>query len=315
MTANSLPGTEAGMRKVAGVSTDGCRVWIVNRAALPWAEAQVAAVRDDPAARLALISRIYERPIGDVPRYLPFGRAAMSFMRWQAKRGVLNPLDASPPGSMWWRAVNERLLRDGCEMLALSGGLPDTPSSRPVQLWLEFTQRPTAANWYRAHNASIVAAYLENEELAAAETAAERFIMNVALARVLYAHALVGSPRLALGRFAWLSRPLGDPRLGMAGAFLSLGRVLPDRFPLSRDVESYIAGEQRLGRLLDYAVIAPRLQRVYEWSAEDLREPRLLGLVRDGNPIYVWPFEERHVWHSSNTPLGGRVLERATRPR
>ena len=51
--------------------------------------------------------------------------------------------------------------------------------------------------------------------------------MNVALARVLYAHALAGAPRLALGRFAPLGRLLGDPRLGMAGAFLSLRRVLP----------------------------------------------------------------------------------------
>ena len=56
--------------------------------------------------------------------------------------------------------------------------------------------------------------------------------MNVALARVLYAHALAGAPRLALGRFAPLGRLLGDPRLGMAGAFLSLRRVLPDRYPL-----------------------------------------------------------------------------------
>ena len=70
----------------------------------------------------------------------------------------------------------------------------------------------------------------------------------------------------------------------MAGAFLSLRRVLPNRYPLEQDVESYIAGEQRLGRMLDYAVIVPRLQRLYEWSAEDLGEPRLRELVRDGNP-------------------------------
>ncbi|HEY2324244.1 MAG TPA: hypothetical protein VGJ82_15400 [Thermoanaerobaculia bacterium] len=285
------------------------------RFAVAWADAQVAAVRDDPAARLALMTRTYERPAGDVPRYLPFERAAMSFMRWQIERGVLNPLDGSPPGSMWWRAVNERLLRDGCETLALSGGLAEAPSSHSVWLWLEFARRPAAASWYRAHNASIVAAYLEHDELAEAETAAERFFMNVALARVLYAHALVGSPRLALGWFAPLGRWLGDPRLGMAGAFLSLGRVVPDRFPLRSDVESYIAGERRLGRLLDYAVIAPRLQRVYEWAAEELCEPCLLTLIRDGNPIYAWPFEERHVWRSANVPIAARVLELATSAR
>ena len=40
--------------------------------------------------------------------------------------------------------------------------------------------------------------------------------------------------------------------------------MLPNRYPLALDVERYIADEQRLGRMLDCAVIAPRLQRLYE---------------------------------------------------
>ncbi len=139
--------------------------------------------------------------------------------------------------------------------------------------------------------------------------------MNVVLLGVLYAHALAAAPRLALGRFAPLGRLLGDPRLGMAGVFLSLRRVLPDRYPLALDVEGYIADEQRLGRMLDYAVIVPRLQCLYEWSAEELGEPRLLEPVRDGNPIYAWPFEQRHVWRTPNMPLAAQVLERVTRAR
>ena len=260
------------------------------------------------------VTEVFRGPTGNAPRHLPFRRAALSFMRWQARRGVLNPLDATPPGSVWWRAVNERLLRDGCETVALFGGLA-APSSDAVRLWLEFGERPTGRNWYRAHNASIVAGYLEHRELAGAEGAPERFFMNVALVRVLYAHALAGAPRLALGRFAPLGRVLGDPRLGMAGAFLSLRRVLPDRYPLAFHVDRYIADEQRLGRLLDYAVIVPRLQALYGWSAGELGEPRLLELVRDGCPIYAWPFEQRHVWRTAEMPLAGRVLERVTRPR
>jgi hypothetical protein len=228
---------------------------------------------------------------------------------------VLDPLDASPPGSPWWRAVNERLLRDGCETITLLGGVDGEPSSDAVRLWLEFAARPTGRNWYRAHNASIVAGYLEHRDLADAEGAPERFFMNVALLRVLYAHALAAAPRLALGPFAPLGRVLGDPRLGMAGVFLSLRPVLPNRYPLADDVDRYIADEQRLGRSLDYAVIAPRLQPLYEWSAEELGEPRLLELVRDGNPIYAWPFEQRHVWRTRHMPLIARWLERVTRAR
>jgi hypothetical protein len=67
--------------------------------------------------------------------------------------------------------------------------------------------------------------------------------------------------------------------------------------------------------MLDYAVIVPRLQRLYEWSAGELDEPRLLELVRDGNPIYAWPFEQRHVWRARHMPFAARVLARATTPR
>jgi hypothetical protein len=283
--------------------------------ALASAEAQVAAVSDDPAARLALMARLFRGPTGRAPRHLPFRRAALSFMRWQAQRGVLNALDAASPGSVWWRAMNDRLLRDGAETVGLLGELAGEPSSRAVRLWLEFSARPSGRNWYRAHNASIVGGYLEHRELADAEGSAERFFMNVALARVLFAHALVGAPRLALGRLAPLARPLGDPRFGVAGVFLSLRRVLPNHYPLEGEVEGYIADEQRVGRMLDYAVIVPRLQRLYDWSAKDLEEPRLLELVRDGNPVYAWAFEQRHVWRTPHTPLAARVLERVTRPR
>lgn len=283
--------------------------------ALTWAEAQVAAARDDPAARLALTERIYHGPNGRAPQHLPFRRAALSFMRWQARRGVLDPLDASPPGSVWWRAVNERLLRDTCEAVALASGMGGRPSSPAVRLALEFTARPTARNWYRAHNAIVVAAYLEHRELAEAESRPERFVLNVVLVRVLFAHALVAAPRLALGRFAPLGRLLGDPRLGMVAAFLSLGRVVPDRYPLEYEAERYVEGEHGLGRTLDYAVIAPRAQRLYEWSARDIGEPRLLDFVRDGSPVYAWPYEDRHVWRAPRMPVAARLLGRATRAR
>jgi hypothetical protein len=279
-----------------------------------WAEGQVAAVRDDPEARLALLARLFHGPTGRAPRHVPFRRAALSFMRWQTQRGLLDPLDGPAPGSVWWRALNERLLRDGCEAVALLGGTAGEPSSPAVRRWLEFGARPTGRAWYGAHNASIVGGYLDHRELAEEENAPERFFINVALARVLYAHALVGAPRLALGRLAPLGR-LGDPRFGVAGVFLSLRRVLPNEYPLPLEVEHYIADEQRLGRALDYAVIVPRLQRLYAWSAQDLGEPGLLELIRDGSPIYAWPYEQRHVWRSASLPFAAELLRRLTNAR
>lgn len=291
---------------------ENTRERVRSHSAYTWAEEQVAAVRDDPRARLQLLERTYNGPFGSAPRHLPFKRAALSFMRWQARRGVLNSPESSTPGSRWWRSVNERLLRDGCESVALVGGMSGEPSSLAVSLWLEFIDRPTGRNWYRAHNASIVTAYLEHRDLAEDENAVERFFLNVVLVRVLYAHALVAAPRMALGALGVVGRALGDPRLGMAGVFLSLRRVLPDRYPLDGEVESYLAAEQLLGRMLDYAVIVPRLQRLYEWSAEELNEPRVVELVKEGNPIYSWPFERSHVWQARELPLIARMLSRVT---
>ena len=283
--------------------------------AAEWAAAQLELVHDDPPRRLLLLARTYRGPLGRAPRHLPFRRAAMSFMRWQAERGVLGPLDGDPPGSRWWRAVNDRLLLDGCKAMARSGGLRGEPSSPTIGLWMSFIAKPTARSWYRAHNASVVSAYLENRDLAELESRPERFFLNVALLRVLYAHALVAAPRLALGRFAVLGGILGDPRLGMAGAFLSLRRVLPDRYPLEANVEVYLERENNLGRMLDYCVIGPRLQAVYDWSARELGIAGLRDLVRDGSPIYAWPYSDRHVWAKARESLPERVLRLATSAR
>jgi hypothetical protein len=72
------------------------------------------------------------------------------------------------------------------------------------------------------------------------------------------------------------------------------------------------AEAQRVGRMLDYAVIVSRLQDLYESSVQELAEPRLLEFVRDGNPIYAWPFEKRQVWRSPNMPFAARALSRMT---
>jgi hypothetical protein len=289
---------------------------VVMRAeAEAWADEQIARVVDSPHDRLELLLRTYSARRAGSRRHLPYRRAAVSFMQWQLRRGVLQPLDADPPGSAWWRAVNERLLRDGCIAVALSNRREHGALSSSVELWTNFIEQPSSSHWYRAHNASIVGAYLDNIALTEDETTAERFFMNVALVRVLYAHALVGNPKLALGRCAPLGRMLGDPRLGMAGAFLSLGRVVPDRYPLGAHVERYTADEHHLGRLLDYAVIVPRIDELYAWSAEQLREPRLASLCEDGSPCYAWPAEARTVWQSSRPGAMAQAIGWATSPR
>jgi hypothetical protein len=276
---------------------------VTRQSASEVALATVGAVRDDPAGRLALMRNQYRVPPHVDRGYLPYRQAASAFMRWQLRRGLLNPIDAPRPGSPWWRAINERLLYDVGEARALAFGHPGPPSSSTVAAWLEFIRRPGAARWYRAHNMSVVGAYLENERLAAREGRIERFFMNVVLARVLYTHAMVAAPRLALAWLAPAGRLLGDPRLGMTGMFLSLSRVLPDRYPLGHDIAPYAKLEHGLGHLLDVGVITPRVEPLYAWSATVLDTPGLRQLLSGQMPCYVWPAADQEPWNLAPSRL------------
>ena len=247
-------------------------------------------------ARLALLRRLYEVPPRVDRGYLPYRRAASAFMSWQLRRGLLNPSNHPRPGSPWWRALNEGLLRDTAEARAFAFGYTGNPSGPGVTAHLDFIRSPTARNWYRAHNVSIVSGYLANEELASAERRVERFFINVVLVRVLFAHALVAAPRLALGWLAPLGRPVGDPRVGMTGIFMSLSRVLPDRYPLGDDVDTYIAMEHGFGHMLDIGVIQPRLRRLYLWSSTELGLPGLCGLLDGETPSYAWDIADADTW-------------------
>lgn len=202
---------------------------------------------------------------------------------------MLNPESGPALGSPWWRDLNEALLRDVCEAWAIAFGRPGQPRTAGVSATLDFIREPTVRHWYRAHNLSIAAAYLANEDLARQETLVERFFINLVLVRVMYAHALVAQPKLALGWLAPTGQMLGDPRLGMTAMFLSLSRVLPDTYPLNADLHQYVAAEHSFGHFLDIGIIMPRVVHLYTWSADELELPQLTGLLAPGStPAYAW---------------------------
>jgi len=271
--------------------------------AAAYADDQVAKVRGDPRARLDLLRQLYKVPAEVDRGYLPNRRAATAFMRWQLGRGLLNPDSHAQPGSPWWRHVNEALLLDTSEASALAFGHPGEPRTPGAAATLEFIREPSARSWYRAHNLTIATAYLANEELARQESQVERFFINLVLVRVLYAHAMVAAPRLALGRLSPVSRPLGDPRLGMTAIFMSLSRVLPDRYPLAGDLTQYVEAEHSIGHLLDVGIIMPRAAQLYGWSAETLGLPEVDRLIADGTPRYAWGNDEPDVWDPAPSRL------------
>ena len=275
---------------------------------------RVAGVRDDPEGRMELLRSSYAPLPGAAPLHRRYPRAALAFMGWQLRRGLLNPLDHEHPGSPWWRAVNERLLRDTCEARSRLLGHPGPASSPSVEPSVLFARRPTPHTWYLAHNVTIVRAYVEHRDLAEHENRAERFFLNLILVRVLYAHALVSSPRLAMAWLAPAARWLADPRLDTTGRFLSVSRVLPNHYPLEGRLDEYVAREHAVGRLLDLGVIVPRLPDLYAWAADELQIPELADLVSGSTPSYAWDPHDRALWAPPATfPV--RVVRRLVPPR
>jgi hypothetical protein len=67
--------------------------------------------------------------------------------------------------------------------------------------------------------------------------------------------------------------------------------------------------------MIDYGVIGPRLQALYDWSSNELGMPGLRDLIRDGFPVYAWSYTDRHVWRQTRESLRVRFLRAATSTR
>lgn len=259
---------------------------------------RLAAADGEERARLAVAAEFYP------PNLAQYARAELTFLGWEIDRGVLHPRTGSP----WWRAINDRLLTDKMEA-SLGASASMSPSAR---CWRRFLDAPSGSSWYLAHNHSVVAGYLEHEQLACAESAAERLMMNVTLARVLFAHLLVQRPMLAAGVWGPALRRVADPRGSSVAFFLDLHNVFPRRYPLvGVSIATVVAGEGRMARLLDYGLILPKLPVLYQASTQLLGEPRLAALARDGMPCYA---NLRQDLATVRIPMSGRVVAALASP-
>ena len=216
-------------------------------AAAVLAAGQVADVRDRPQARLELLRSTYA-PLPAPPLHLRYRRAALAFMGWQVRRGLLNPPDHERPGSPWWRAVNEGLLRDTCEARLRLLGHPGPGRHR----------RRAVGAVRREPSARVVPGPQRHDRErvprprrpGGQENRVERFFLNLVLS--------VCSTRMPSSRPPGSPCP-GSPRQHGGSAILeSDDRHVPvgvagaaRRYPLEGELEDYIASEHTVGRLLD----------------------------------------------------------------
>lgn len=258
----------------------------------------VQAVADDPQARLELREAFYlryghatkligEKMLDPEEYKYGYGRSELDFMRWEMRRGVLNPMRGPRPGSAWWRNVNlEFLYLSELAALVYEAGIGGPELPTPVEFWLRYFREPSEITWYHAHNASIVSGYLNQTATAELERRGEQIFMNVVLYRLLYAQALAEGVALSE-----LGEIFADPRLPSVALLVHIPDFYPIHYPLTRADVRHIMHrghsiEEVVVSLFDDILIISHLKQLYEHAAASLRIPALSGWLRDGEPVY-----------------------------
>ena len=215
-------------------------------------------------------------------------------MRWQAQRGVLKPAGC----------VARRQRRGGgrstsacCGTAAKrthSAAASGEPSSPAVEALAEFIASPTAGPGTELTTpASWLPTWSTGTRL---KQRPRRSVLHERRAGArAYAHALVGAPRLAWG--GSLPSPAARrPRSGWRErSFTAPGA--PGSLPARADVDTTSPTSSWFGRMLDYAVILPRLQLLYMVRRRARRtRPARAGARRQ--PDLRLALEQRHVWRS-----------------
>lgn len=266
------------------------------------ARCAVDGVADNPDGRLELRMAFYRkygrgRELQDAGKLSPqdpdsefgYGRSELDFLRWEIRRGVLNPMDGSrgAPGSIWWRDVDLAFLYFG-QLAALvhEAGVDGGAAPGAVQRWLDYISKPGEVAWYRAHNTSIVTGYQLHRECAGNESRGEQLFMNVVLSRLLYAQGMVEGAEMGL-----LGRLFADPMLPSVDALVHLPDFYPDHYPLTdADLQDIMdrghSLQDFIARILDYVLIHPHLNRLYQLASKWVGLPDLTEWVENGRPVY-----------------------------
>jgi hypothetical protein len=269
-----------------------------------WVPEQFRYLINNPQARLTIRQNFYRKYGNDVAIRNPFirriircltrreglGISELEFMGWEIRREVLNPVVLPlPGGSPWWRNVNLKfiiLAQTAAEIVQMKKE-NDPEINNEVRLWLQFIKRGTPRSWYRAHNASIVRAYLDFIPDAKLETIYEQTFMNEVLYRLLFAQAMVEDDTIfkAIGEFD------ANPLLPSVDLIVHIPAFYPDHYPLSKDDIQYVMHKGHgvdgdLERDFDDYLIYPHIPALYSIAADWLNIPALRDFQNDGKPIY-----------------------------
>jgi len=268
-----------------------------------WVPERFRYLINDTAARLSIRKEFYrkygkdtdvrssfiKRIIRCITRREGLGISELEFLGWEIKRTVLNPHRHNEGGSPWWRNVNLRFIITAQIAAEIVEGKKedDHEITNEVNLWIEFIQKGTPRSWYRAHNGSIVRAYLDFVDHAKQETIYEQTFLNEVLYRVLFAQAMLEDDT----EFKGAGEIAANPLLPSVDLMVHIPAFYPVHYPLSKeDIQNVMhkghSLEGDVERDFDDYLIYPHIPYLYKLAAGWLNIPELEFLHSNGKPIY-----------------------------
>jgi hypothetical protein len=269
-----------------------------------WVPGRFRYLINNPVARLKLREEFYKKYGGIRGRrckLLDFiiriftknegtGISEIHFLSWEVRRKVLNPSDHHEgSGSSWWRNVNLKFIVTAQIASEIHEGKneDDHEVNNEISLWLEYLKNPSPRSWYRAHNASIVRAYLDFMHYAHHETIYEQTFINEVLYRVLFAQAMVEEDTI----FQKIGEIAANPMLPSVNLMVHIPAFYPVHYPLNHDDIKFVMHQGHgaggdIERAFDEYLIYPHIPELYQELAKLINIPQLVHLQKEGKPIY-----------------------------
>lgn len=245
-------------------------------------------VSNNPQGRYDLRYEFYQK-YGDplVTGSEGLGNSELAFIKWEQKRGVLNPMNDAHPGSPWWREVNSHFLYLAtlAQLIQESGEIfQDLPI--PVTFWLDYINDPNERSWYCAHNSSIISGYCVADALAFKETIYEQYFMNIVLYRLLYAQSMVEGVS-----FGILGEIFSNPRGFAVSIITDIEAFYPSHYPMSKEDIKYVTHRAHnfmglIEDIFDKIFILPHLNELYVEAAKWNNSPIVMKFIKGNLPIY-----------------------------
>ncbi|MFK7771202.1 MAG: hypothetical protein AB8F94_03645 [Saprospiraceae bacterium] len=217
-----------------------------------------------------------------------YGNSELAFLKWELDR-VLRTANGEEAKSEWWSEINLRFIYlSELGAKAKERGIAKNEIPIPSQFWYEFIENPNETSWYKAHNSSIINAYLRHADLAKKESSFEQIFINIVLYRLLFAQAMVEGKDFAFGR---LGKIFANPNGYAVNLITQMEDFYPANYPMVQEEINDLLGKSHclsaLGmKLLDDVIIEPEFFQLYQDASKWNREPQLVSLLVENKPAY-----------------------------